>query len=124
VAHIACHRTPRAVLGPEAPNDRDVGSAESRLRLAQRLADERQPSCRPVPTAGSVIGMTIGRNPYASSRKPLTSNQPSSAERNFDGTGVASEGFAVVVCPAADVPESSAASRITMRCGERVIYFA
>jgi hypothetical protein len=42
----------------------------------------------PYPTAGSVIGIAIGRNPYFSSRKPLRSNQPSSAERSFDGAGV------------------------------------
>jgi hypothetical protein len=32
--------------------------------------------------------MTTGRNLYFSSRKPLTSSHPSSAERNFDGAGV------------------------------------
>ncbi len=42
----------------------------------------------PYPTAGSVIGMTTGRNPNFSSRKPLTSSHPSAAERNFGGGGV------------------------------------
>jgi hypothetical protein len=45
--------------------------------------------------------MRTGRNPYFSSRKPLTSGHPSSAERNFDGAGVVSEGFSMVICAAA-----------------------
>jgi len=44
----------------------------------------------PYPTAGSVIGTARGRKPYFSSRKPLTSNHPSSGERNFDGGDVVS----------------------------------
>jgi hypothetical protein len=38
-----------------------------------------------------VIGATIGTNPYAVSRNPLTSNQPSSGSKNRDAAfGLAS----------------------------------
>jgi hypothetical protein len=55
--------------------------------------------------------MTSGRNPYASSRKPLTSSHPSSADRNFDGAVVASGGFEMITCAPADDPQSTKAVR-------------
>jgi hypothetical protein len=72
-----------------------------------------RPPAAPYPTAGSVIGMTMGRNPYFSSRKPLTSSQPSSAERNFDGAGVVSSGgFSIVICARVGDAQSVSAIRI------------
>src|SRR5262249_61180245 len=64
---------------------------------------------------------TIGRNPYFSSRKPLTSNHPSSP-RNFDGAGVVSAGFSTaggfstsVCAPTGDAQRSSAVSAAIAR---------
>src|SRR5215470_15381350 len=75
----------------------------------------------PYPTAGSVIGMTIGRNPYFSSRKPLTSNHPSSP-RNVDGAGVVLAGFstdagasASVCAPTGDTQRNSTVSTAIAR---------
>jgi hypothetical protein len=52
-----------------------------------------KPPATPYPTAGSVMGIATGKKPYFSWRKPLTSSQPSSSERNFDGEFVFAEAF-------------------------------
>jgi hypothetical protein len=63
----------------------------------------------PYPTAGSVMGLTIGRNPYFSSRKPPTSSHPSSAERNLDCAGVVpGSGVMVIWAPAAGAHTTTA----------------
>jgi hypothetical protein len=49
MAHIADQDAPRSILGSESSDDRDVGSAETRLGLAQGLAEKRQRPGRAVP---------------------------------------------------------------------------
>ena len=67
------------------------------------------PAATPYPTAGSVIGRATGRKPNFSSRKPLTSSQLSSSERNFDGASEVAGAGAMVVCALTDAPQSSIA---------------
>ena len=78
------------------------------------LLMKARPTAAPRPTAGSVMGVAIGRNPYLVSRNPLMSIQPSSADRNFDG---ATAGAAVPAtadwpddCPAAGYAGISASA--------------
>ena len=67
------------------------------------------PAAAPNPTAGSVIGIAIGRKPNFSSRKPLTSSQSSSAERNLDEPSEVAAAGAVAVCALTEAPERSTA---------------
>jgi hypothetical protein len=83
-----------------------------------------KPPAAPNPTAGSVIGITTGRKPYFSSRKPLTSTHPSSAEKNLDGEAAASGGFVAVSCAHTDAPENATANRIISVRGVRIVLSA
>src|SRR5689334_11080110 len=57
-----------------------------------------RPAPPPYPTAGSVMITGTGMKPYFSARKPLTSNQPSSGERNFETVFVSADSFVTLVC--------------------------
>jgi hypothetical protein len=113
MTHVADQGPPRAVLGSESPDDRDVGPAETRPRLAQRLAQERQTSGRAVSH-----GRLRDRDDYREESIFLVEEaahirQPSSAERNFDGAGVVSSGgFSIVICARVGDAQSVSAIRI------------
>src|SRR5262245_47170176 len=70
---------------------------------ASDLLRKANPPAAPYPTAGSVIGTTIGRKPYFSFRKLLRSGQPSST------------GFFGCSCAASRVPAVRTATASTRR---------
>ena len=101
MTHVAGEEAPRAILGPESADERDVRPAEARACVAEGLAQEREPAGRAVPDGGLRDRNDDREKSIFSSRKPLTSSHPSSAERNFDGAGVVSGGFSTAIWAAA-----------------------
>jgi len=108
---------------PNPPKIVMLGRPNPSLALPSGLLMNASPPAAPYPTAGSVIGMTTGRNPYFSSRKPLTSSHPSSADRNFDGAAVASGVLKAVVSAPADASQSTTVIRIEIVQKKRIIGF-